>query len=93
MQADMQKLEESQMMMTCRSINVSDRSPHFSQEVEERKGEDYHEDMVEEYRMILPALKPPGQKVSVWKVIKDAIGKDLSRFCVPVYFNEPVSML
>jgi hypothetical protein len=26
-------------------------------------------------------------------VIKDAVGKDLSRFCVPVYFNEPISML
>lgn len=26
-------------------------------------------------------------------MIKDAIGKDLSRFCVPVYFNEPISML
>jgi hypothetical protein len=38
-------------------------------------------------------LKPPDQKVSVWKVIKDAVGKDLSRFCVPVYFNEPISML
>ena len=38
-------------------------------------------------------MKPPDQKVSVWKVIKDAVGKDLSRFCVPVYFNEPVSML
>lgn len=47
----------------------------------------------EEYRLILPSLKPPDQKVSVWKVIKDAIGKDLSRFCVPVYFNEPTSML
>lgn len=43
--------------------------------------------------MILPALKPPDQKISVWKVIKDAVGKDLSRFCVPVYFNEPISML
>lgn len=47
----------------------------------------------QDYRTILPALKPPDQKVSVWKVIKDAIGKDLSRFCVPVYFNEPISML
>lgn len=48
---------------------------------------------MEEYRTILPALKPPDQKVSVWKVIKDAVGKDLSRFCVPVYFNEPISMV
>jgi hypothetical protein len=38
-------------------------------------------------------LKPPDQKVSIWKVIKDAVGKDLSKFCVPVYFNEPISMV
>ena len=44
-------------------------------------------------RDTLPYLKPPGQKISVWKVIKQAVGKDLSRFCVPVYFNEPISML
>ncbi len=49
--------------------------------------------MIQEFRTTLPALKPPDQKISVWKVIKDAIGKDLSRFCVPVYFNEPISML
>jgi hypothetical protein len=46
-----------------------------------------------EYRTILPALKPPDQKISIWKVIKDAVGKDLSKFCVPVYFNEPISMV
>ena len=26
-------------------------------------------------------------------MIKDAVGKDLSKFCVPVYFNEPISMV
>lgn len=54
---------------------------------------DEEEEYVHEYRTILPALKPPDQKVSIWKVIKDAVGKDLTRFCVPVYFNEPISML
>jgi len=44
-------------------------------------------------RETLPSLRPPDAKVSVWKVIKDAIGKDLTKFCVPVYFNEPISML
>ena len=48
---------------------------------------------LEEYRTVLPALRPADMKVSVWKVIKDAVGKDLSKFCVPVYFNEPISML
>ena len=54
---------------------------------------DQDNSQVVEYRTILPALKPPDQKVSIWKVIKDAVGKDLSKFCVPVYFNEPISML
>ena len=31
--------------------------------------------------------------VNVWSILKDAIGKDLNKFCVPVYFNEPISML
>jgi hypothetical protein len=43
--------------------------------------------------MMLPFKKDPADKPSVWKVLKDAVGKDLSRFCVPVYFNEPVSMV
>jgi hypothetical protein len=38
-------------------------------------------------------LKDPNDRPSVWKVLKDAVGKDLSRFCVPVYFNEPLSMV
>ena len=42
---------------------------------------------------MLPSLRPPDEKFSVWKVIKDAVGKDLSKFCVPVYFNEPISMV
>lgn len=46
-----------------------------------------------ETRTILPFLRDPNNRPSVFKILKDAIGKDLSRFCVPVYFNEPVSMV
>lgn len=38
-------------------------------------------------------MKDPTDRPSVWKVLKDAVGKDLARFCVPVYFNEPLSMV
>ena len=31
--------------------------------------------------------------LNVWKVFKSAVGKDLSRFGVPVFFNEPISSL
>lgn len=44
-------------------------------------------------RTCLPYKKDPNDRPSVWKILKDAVGKDLSKFCVPVYFNEPVSMV
>eukprot|EP00744_Colponema_vietnamica_P003423 GILI01005248.1.p1 GENE.GILI01005248.1~~GILI01005248.1.p1 ORF type:complete len:751 (-),score=212.57 GILI01005248.1:384-2636(-) len=33
------------------------------------------------------------RKVSLWSVLKDSIGKDLSKLALPVAFNEPLSML
>ncbi|KAJ6951310.1 hypothetical protein NC653_040650 [Populus alba x Populus x berolinensis] len=38
-----------------------------------------------------PVEKEKG--VSLWSMIKDDIGKDLTRVCLPVYFNEPISSL
>jgi hypothetical protein len=46
-----------------------------------------------ELRDKLPAERDPHNKPSIWRVLKDLIGKDLSRFAVPVYFNEPISMM
>ncbi|KAI3758574.1 hypothetical protein L6452_06141 [Arctium lappa] len=31
--------------------------------------------------------------ISLWSMIKDNIGKDLTKVCLPVYFNEPLSSL
>ena len=45
------------------------------------------------WRTTLPYLRPPGLKFSVWSIIKSAIGKDITKFSVPAYFNEPISML
>lgn len=38
-----------------------------------------------------PVEKEKG--VSLWTMIKDNIGKDLTKVCLPVYFNEPISSL
>ncbi|KAL3845566.1 hypothetical protein ACJIZ3_002969 [Penstemon smallii] len=38
-----------------------------------------------------PVEKEKG--VSLWSMIKDNIGKDLTKVCLPVYFNEPQSSL
>jgi hypothetical protein len=44
-------------------------------------------------RKKLPHFLDPNQKINVWSILKDSIGKDLSKFAVPVYLNEPLSML
>ncbi|KAJ3340219.1 hypothetical protein HDU93_007309 [Gonapodya sp. JEL0774] len=48
----------------------------------------------EVYRKTLP-LDPtkPKPTLSVWSFIKSAIGKDLTKVTLPVFFNEPLSLL
>ena len=41
----------------------------------------------------MPEPKQPEKQYSLWSIIKECIGRDLSRVCLPVYFNEPVSAL
>ena len=45
------------------------------------------------YRDELPFLKDPEVKISVWAIIKDNLGKDLSKMTVPVFMNSPVSAI
>jgi hypothetical protein len=32
-------------------------------------------------------------KISLWTILKECVGKDLAKISMPVYFNEPVSMI
>lgn len=41
----------------------------------------------------LPWLKDPNTKYSIWAMIKDNMSKDLSRISLPVYYNDPTSIL
>ena len=44
-------------------------------------------------RSSLPKPAQAEKSVSLWSIIKDVVGKDLTRVCLPVYFNEPLSAL
>ncbi|GMY12627.1 oxysterol-binding protein-related protein 1C-like isoform X1 [Fagus crenata] len=44
-------------------------------------------------RKKLPEPVEKERGVSLWSMIKDNIGKDLNKVCLPVYFNEPLSSL
>lgn len=46
-----------------------------------------------ERRKRLPTPIEKEKGVSLWSMIKDNVGKDLTRVCLPVYFNEPLSSL
>lgn len=52
-----------------------------------------HEDDEPLERDVLPWLKDPNAKISIWAILKDNIGKDISRISVPVVFNDPTSLL
>lgn len=43
-------------------------------------------------RTSLPASRKPFE-INIWSFFRGAVGKDINRFCVPVFFNEPLSML
>ena len=47
---------------------------------------------IDQERRSLPFLRDPNKKPSFWKILKDLIGKDLSKVSMPVYFNEPLSL-
>ena len=32
-------------------------------------------------------------KLDLWKIFKDNLGKDLTKITMPVYLNEPLTML
>ncbi|KAJ1687688.1 hypothetical protein LUZ63_019078 [Rhynchospora breviuscula] len=44
-------------------------------------------------RTKLPEPREMEKGISMWSVIKDNVGKDLTSVCLPVYFNEPLSSL
>jgi hypothetical protein len=45
------------------------------------------------FRTQLPILRDPNVKINIWAILKENIGKDLSKIAMPVYMNEPLSML
>jgi Oxysterol-binding protein len=73
----------------------SQKKPLITEELEEELKEAAGSSSEEplETRDVLPFFKNPKIKISIWSIIKDSIGKDLSKITVPVYFNGPLSLL
>lgn len=69
-------------------LNMQMKNEMIVEEVEEEK-----KDQDPPARDVLPFFKDPKVKISLWTILKDSIGKDLSKITVPVYFNEPLSII
>jgi hypothetical protein len=49
---------------------------------------------VDDVRLTVVGPKGIPIKISlIWKLLKDMVGKDLSKFSMPVFINEPTSIL
>jgi hypothetical protein len=60
-------------------------------ELKEQAFETFYTDPPE--REVLPYFKDPKVKISIWTILKDSIGKDITKMSVPVYFNDPTNIL
>lgn len=46
-----------------------------------------------ECRTELPYFRDPNKKISIWTIIRESIGQDLTKVTLPIILNEPVTML
>jgi len=50
-------------------------------------------DTTKDFREALPAFTPENQSFSIWSIIKGSIGKDITKITMPIFLNEPLTML
>lgn len=80
------------------SLSQSDREIDVAMKVEENKNGVAHPaaqtgDRLPPRRRRTAIPERPNQSINLWSVLKNAIGKELTKIPVPVNFSEPLSML
>lgn len=73
--------------------SFSDCAFATSPKVRNANGGDLLPSLQTKRRTRLPDPIEKEKGISLWSIIKDNVGKDLTRVCLPVYFNEPLSSL
>ena len=56
-------------------------------------GNEFYDPLYDYQRRSALPIKRKELKINVWQFFKGAVGKDVNRFAVPVFFNDPLSML
>jgi hypothetical protein len=93
--------QNKSIRMTKKQKNKANTSMFIEEEskIEELKtplyggDSDDDDDDEPETRELLPNFMDPKVKISIWTIIKDSIGKDISKMSVPVYFNDTTGIL
>jgi len=44
-------------------------------------------------RTQLPWFKDPNIKLGIWAILKDNLGKDMTKITLPVFFNDPLNIM
>ncbi|CAK9321626.1 unnamed protein product [Citrullus colocynthis] len=93
----------SELTLSCGSVVGASDSLDKVKDLESRQDDAekmHHKQRIEnsvhvnvQRRKKLPDPVEKEKRVSLWSMIKDNVGKDLTRVCLPVYFNEPISSL
>ena len=74
------------------SLKIGTEKFYTLNEFYEDKQVTVYDNLIESYRTELPSPRAK-HSINLFKILKDCIGKDLTKFSMPVYFNEPISML
>ena len=75
------------------SVNTKKQLSSFSHSNTNDNGKEYFDPLYNYQKRTQLPLKRKDLKINVWQFFKSAVGKDVNRFAVPVFFNEPLSML
>ncbi|RKP20515.1 hypothetical protein ROZALSC1DRAFT_27992, partial [Rozella allomycis CSF55] len=91
--------EKSESSLKIENENLEDEDLFFDadEEISVEVKEDFIKDSIvgypDQFRNSFPETEKKSSSVSLWSILKNAIGKDLTRMAIPVNFNEPLSML
>lgn len=91
----MQVIDEVQSRLSESQTSPINKNSQENEAVfeEKKSGDEEKEEEEPETREVLPYYNDPKAKIGVWTILKDIIHKDLSKIGLPIYFNDPTSML
>ncbi|XP_077577517.1 oxysterol-binding protein-related protein 3 isoform X1 [Stigmatopora nigra] len=88
------ELSEDDSYISDVSDNISmDNFSNDTETIRPNSASEEHGAVLYRRRSRLPSPSPSGSTISLWNILKNNIGKDLSKVAMPVHLNEPLNTL